>query len=80
MALYEVVRVDDAQPGEFVNALVLASGAARARKAVAHLLPDGAQVLAAPLSTTVKDGSVLLTSYFDEREATPTADDSIPLF
>lgn len=68
MALYEVVRVDDVRPGEFDSALVLASGAARARAAVAHLVPEGAQVLAAVKSTTVKHGPVLLSTYFDERD------------
>ncbi|MFF8942858.1 hypothetical protein ACF1A5_11415 [Streptomyces sp. NPDC014864] len=70
MALYEVVRIDDVQPGEFDNALVIAGGVAQARAAVAHLVPAGAAVAAARIETQgvpVK----LLATYFDEREAAP---------
>jgi hypothetical protein len=72
MALYEVVRVDDVQPGEFDNALVIARGAARARAAVAHLLPKGAEVMAVPYDVNgAKVGTKLVTTYFDEREPAP---------
>lgn len=80
MALYEVVRVDDVKPGEFDNALVIAAGAARARAAVAHLLPEGAQVAAAPVDVNgARVGTKLLASYFDEREPAPV-EPTAPLF
>lgn len=37
MALYEVVRVDEPKPGEFVAGFVIAGGTAQARNAVLHL-------------------------------------------
>jgi hypothetical protein len=68
MALYEVARVDTVKPGEFDNALVIARGAAKARAAVAHLLPEGAEVMALPVDTNGAHQSVrLLFTYFDER-------------
>lgn len=73
MALYEVVRVDTVQPGEFDNALVIAAGTALARKAVAHLLPKGAQVIAARVELTGVP-TKLLSTYFDEREPAAPVD------
>lgn len=87
MALYKVERTDDVAPGEFVDAFVLAGGAALARKAVAHMLGvvasgKGTNVRALKMDTTKADG--LLSAYFDEREPAPepavNVIDTIPLF
>jgi hypothetical protein len=70
MALYEVVRTDDVQPGEFVNALVIAHGARQARNAVRHLEGvTASNVLAAPVDVSSRDVAPrLMTTYHDERE------------
>lgn len=68
MPLYEVRRTDAVQPGEFDNALVIAGGRARARAAVAHLVPKGASVEALRVET-VNQPTALLAAYFDERPA-----------
>jgi hypothetical protein len=78
MALYEVVRVDTVKPGEFDSAFVIASGAARARAAVAHLVPEGAELMAVSMSIAKQPARVLST-YFDEREPVAT-EPTIPLF
>jgi hypothetical protein len=77
VALYEVVRVDDVQPGEFDNAFVIAGGVALARASVAHLLPKGAQVVAARVELTGVP-TKLLSTYFDEREPAAPALDHFP--
>lgn len=74
MPLYEVKRTDTVQPGEFDNALVIAGGTARARAAVAHLLPKGAKVEALRIETA-NQPTQLLSTYFDEREVASTADE-----
>ncbi|MGW6754545.1 hypothetical protein [Streptomyces sp. NPDC055006] len=72
MALYEVSRTDEIQPGEFVNATVIAGGVAQARGAVAHM--DGVtksnlSVVKVDLTGYVK----VIGTYFDERPTlTPT--------
>lgn len=69
MALYEVKRVDDVQPGEFDSAMVIAGGTALAREAVAHMLPKGAKVTAEKVDTTRRNATpVVLSAYWDERE------------
>jgi hypothetical protein len=78
MALYEVIRVDDVQPGEFVSAFVIAGGNAQARKAVAHLPGVTAKnVIADKVDTTKR--VQLISVYEDEREARE-AEHTIPLF
>ncbi|WP_328967928.1 hypothetical protein [Streptomyces sp. NBC_00239] len=67
MALYEVVRIDEAGPGEFVNATVIAGGTAQARKAVAHL--EGVTSTNVVATRIDIAGPVrLLAAYWDERE------------
>jgi hypothetical protein len=76
MPLYEVVRTDAVEPGGFVNALVIAGGTAQARAAVAHLVPKGAELLAAKVDVRAPRGGGqirLLTTYHDE---SPTLDDA----
>jgi hypothetical protein len=78
MALYEVRRTDAVGPGEFVYATVIASGAAQAREAVAHM----AGVVAKGVKRNVKAERVetanagvhVLAAYFDE---SPTLDDEL---
>lgn len=68
MALYEVSRTDDVQPGEFVSAYVLAGGARLARQRVRHLtgvLKDATNVRAVKIDVGKADA--LLNVYFDER-------------
>jgi protein involved in sex pheromone biosynthesis len=72
MALYRVSRTDDVQPGEFVDAYVIAGGTAQARNAVSHM--DGVtkkNVLAQRMDTAA--GVQVLSTYFDERETAPEA-------
>lgn len=69
MPLYEVRRTDTVQPGEFVNALVIAGGTAQARSAVQHL--EGVtkrNVEAVKVDTNGRNGVRLLSIYNDERE------------
>lgn len=69
MPLYEVRRTDTVQPGEFVNALVIAGGTAQARAAVQHL--EGVtkkNVEAVKVDTNGRNGVRLLSIYNDERE------------
>ncbi|MGW4986300.1 hypothetical protein ACWEQ3_01435 [Streptomyces mirabilis] len=69
MALYSVERTDDTKPGEFVNALVVARGAALARKAVSHLGGVTAKNIKASLVPNApQGGAVLLAAYWDERD------------
>lgn len=81
MALYEVSRTDAVQPGEFVNAVVIAGGVAQARKAVAHMTGVTAKNVRAE-RVDIADGIHVLSAYFDERDAepAPAAEDTIPLF
>jgi len=68
MPLYEVRRTDTVQPGEFVNALVIAGGTAQARAAVQHL--EGVtkkNVEAVKVDTNGRNGVRLLSIYNDER-------------
>jgi hypothetical protein len=77
MPLYEVRRTDDILPGQFDNALVIASGTGQARTAVAHLLPKGAKVEATKLDVSGPRGGgkiTLLMTYYDE---SPTLDDAL---
>lgn len=76
MALYEVVRMDESKPGEFVNALVVAGGHAQACALVAHLLPEGAKVEADHYDVRGPHAgrpTRLLMTQFDEREPAATA-------
>jgi hypothetical protein len=67
MALYEVIRVDDVQPGEFVSAFVIAGGVAQARKAVAHLPGvTKSNVMAERVDTTKR---VQLISVYEDEQA-----------
>lgn len=78
MALYEVIRTDDVQPGEFVSAFVIAGGTAQARKAVAHLKGvTPKNTMAAKVDTTKR--VQLISVYEDEREAI-AAEHTIELF
>lgn len=78
MALYEVVRVDEPKPGEFVSAFVIAGGTAQARKAVADLPGvTKTNLLADKVDTTKR--VQLISVYTDEREAVE-AEHTIPLF
>lgn len=77
MAIYNVTRTDDVQPGEFVSAVVIAPGKDLARRAVAHLpgvkvTGKGRNVQAEPLDTT---GPVQLISFYEDE--TPTLDDAL---
>ncbi|MCY0926255.1 hypothetical protein OTB20_08550 [Streptomyces sp. H27-H1] len=66
MALYEVTRTDNPGPRELINALVIAGGAAQARKAVAHLEGVTATNVVA-VRVDVAGGPSLLAAYWDER-------------
>lgn len=80
MALYEVSRTDDVQPGEFVSAFVIAGGTAQARYLVDHMSgvsPKGKNVRAVKVDTTKE--ITLLSAYWDERDPEPSAE-GIPLF
>ena len=69
MPLYEVRRTDTVQPGEFVNALVIAGGTAQARAAVQHLQGvTKKNVEAVKVDTNGRNGVRLLSIYNDERE------------
>lgn len=69
MALYEVTRTDDVQPGELVSALVIAGGVAKARGRVQHLTgATPTNVVAERIDTT---GDEMLATYFDERDPEP---------
>lgn len=77
MAIYEVSRTDDVQPGEFVSAVVIAPGVDLARKSVGHLpgvkaTGKGRNVTAVHLDTT---GPVRLVSIYEDE--TPTLDDAL---
>ena len=68
MALYEVTRTDEVQPGELVSASVIASGTAQARKMLAHL--EGVEKDGKNLTATKADvtkTSQIVSIYFDER-------------
>lgn len=79
MALYEVTRTDAAQPGEFVNATVIASGTAQAREAVAHMkgvIAKGTKRnVQAEVIETRAVGVHVIAAYFDEREPAPAPQD-----
>lgn len=66
MALYEVSRTDDVQPGEFVSALVVAGGTAQARDAVRHMDGVTAKNVQAVRRDVVADVAIL-SVYHDER-------------
>lgn len=67
MALYEVQRTDEVQPGEFVSAVVVAKGAALARKSVAHHAGvTRKNVVALPLEA--RNANYTLSVEYDERE------------
>lgn len=68
MALYKVSRTDDVQPGEFVDAYVIAGGTAQARGAVSHMGGVTKKNVLAQRVDTTYDGSNVLFAYFDERE------------
>lgn len=67
MALYEVCRTDDVQPGEFVSALVIARGTAQARNTVRHLAGVTARNVRAERRNVVADVAIL-SVFHDERE------------
>lgn len=73
MPLYEVRRTDTVQPGEFDSAYVLAKGTATARLRVAGaagVKANGSNLKATRIETTnVPGAGVLLTAYYDERDA-----------
>lgn len=70
MALYKVSRTDDVQPGEFVDAVVIAGGVAQARNAVSHMTGVTKKNTIAQRVDTAAETRVLAT-YFDERETAP---------
>lgn len=70
MALYQVSRTDDVQPGEFVNAVVIAGGTAQAREAVDHMTGVTKKNVRA-VRMDITSGIQVLAAYFDEREASP---------
>jgi hypothetical protein len=67
MALYEVVRVDDVKPGEFVSAFVIAGGTAQARSAVLHLNGVTKKNVMAERVDTAKRVQII-SVYDDERD------------
>ncbi|TQF03957.1 hypothetical protein E6W39_19085 [Kitasatospora acidiphila] len=69
MALYKVVRTDEIQPGELIDAHVIAGGARLARMMVAHMngVSKGATNIKAEKIDTAKIDAVI-SVYFDERE------------
>ncbi|MEU9560338.1 hypothetical protein [Streptomyces fumanus] len=80
MAIYQVSRTDAVQPGEFVDAVVIAPGRDLARRAVAHL--PGVKVTgkyrnvkAEPLDTT---GPVRLVSIYEDEREPETQADTLP--
>ncbi|MFF4952270.1 hypothetical protein [Streptomyces chattanoogensis] len=77
MALYEVTRTDEVQPGQFVNAIVTASGTVQARKACARFNGDGIKGLRAERIDTTK-GIRVLSVYWDERDPELSETDPIP--
>lgn len=71
MALYEVTRTDEIQPGEFDSAYVIAGGTALARELISsrnHLgvRKDGKNLKATKID--VSKVSMVLLTYYDERE------------
>lgn len=69
MALYEVSRTDAVLPGEFTSALVIASGTAQARGAVAHMTGvTKKNVRAERVDVTGAGAHTVLSTYFDESE------------
>lgn len=67
--LYEVTRTDEIGPGEFVNAIVVASGTNQACGAVAHMsgvTPNGGNLRARKVDTTRR--IEVLSVYHDERD------------
>ncbi|MEU5149751.1 hypothetical protein AB0G42_21540 [Streptomyces yangpuensis] len=69
MALYLVSRthLDDVQPGEFVNAVVIAGGTAQARDAVSHMTgvtKKNVRAVRMDLTGPVQ----VLAAYHDERD------------
>lgn len=70
MALYEVERTDEVQPGEFASGLVLAGGNLAARTKLTHL--EGVQKDGKNLKATKVDvakAAFIVSIYFDERES-----------
>jgi hypothetical protein len=81
MAIYEIVRTDSVQPGEFVSAVVIAPGVDLARKSVDHLpgvkaSGKGRNVEARKLDTT---GPVKLISIYEDERPTVAADNADPV-
>ncbi|MEU3686967.1 hypothetical protein [Streptomyces narbonensis] len=72
MALYDVTRNDDVQPGEFVHAIVVASGTAQARGAVGHMTGVTKKNVTARKIETANQSVKVLSTYFDEREPEST--------
>jgi len=69
MPLYQVRRTDEVQPGEFVDAFVIAGGTAQARAAVQHLQGvTKKNVEAVKVDTNGRNGVRLLSTYHDERK------------
>jgi len=77
MPLYEVRRTDTVAPGEFDNALVIASGTGQARTAVAHLLPKGAKVDATKMDISGPRGGGKITLLMANYDESPTLDDAL---
>jgi hypothetical protein len=69
MALYKVTRADTVQPGEFVDAYVIAGGSRLARMMVRHVSGvsrDASNIKAEKIDTARIDA--VICTYFDERE------------
>lgn len=81
MALYEVIRTDDVQPGEFISGYVIAGGAGQARSAVAHLpgaVLTGKRANLFAEKVELTNGVKLISVYEDEREPAATGTDQLP--
>ncbi|MFI2188006.1 hypothetical protein [Streptomyces sioyaensis] len=82
--IYEIVRTDAVQPGEFVSAVVIAPGVDLARKSVGHLpgvksTGKGRNVEARKLDTT---GPVQIINIYEDETVTldDALDDDAPEF
>jgi hypothetical protein len=68
MALYHITRTDEVQPGEFVDAHVIAGGSRKARMMVRHMTgvrKDAGNITAEKVDVAKIDA--VIGAYFDER-------------
>jgi hypothetical protein len=80
--IYKVSRTDAVQPGEFVEAVVIAPGKDLARRAVEHfpgvkVSGKGRNVQAEPLDTT---GPVKLISVYEDERTPEPQTEALPGF